>query len=132
MSSTYIGYLTSSVTFSQLSDKHERKWFCVIGSVISLYCGLLSVFTENILWFSIMRLFVGIGMGCAINGPCYLGIYQRSKAIAAVNIMSSIGLAYVPLVAYIIMKEFEFHLFLQFNVFLVARIHQVFTQYKSI
>ena len=116
LSTVFIGYLTDSVTFSWLSDKHGTKWFCVIGGVISLDYGILSVFPENFLWFFIMILCVGIGMGCAINGTCYLveylGIYQRSKAIVAVNTMSSIGSLYAPLVVYIVMEKFGWKIYL--------------------
>ena len=116
MSSTvFTGYVIGSVTFGWLSDKHGRKWFCVIGNIMSLYYSILAVFTENVFWFSVMRLFMGIGMGCVVNSPCYLveylGIYQRSKAIVAVTAMFSIGALYVSVVAYFVMEEFGWKMF---------------------
>lgn len=33
---------------------------------------MLSIFTENVPWFSKMRLFMGIGMGNTVNGPRYI------------------------------------------------------------
>ena len=114
-STVFIGYVTGSVIFGWLSDKHGRKWFCVIGNIVSLYYGILAIFTENVFWFSVTRLFMGIGMGCLVNSPCYLveylGIYQRSKAIVAVNAMFSIGALYVSVVAYFVMEEFGWKMF---------------------
>ena len=114
-STVFIGYVTGSVILGWLSDKHGRKWFCVIGNIVSLYYGILAIFTENVFWFSVMRLFMGIGVGCLVNSPCYLveylGIYQRSKAIVAVNAMFSIGALYVSVVAYFVMEEFGWKMF---------------------
>ena len=77
--------MIGSLTAGWLSNTCARKWFCIIGSIISLYYSVMSIFTENVPWFSKMRLFIGIGMGNAVNGPCYLveypGIFQGSKAI---------------------------------------------------
>ena len=50
---------------------------------------------------------MGITMGNAVNGTCYLVkypvIYQRSKAIVAVGATFSNGALYVSVVAYFVM-----------------------------
>ena len=116
MSSTvYFGYAIGSMIVGWLSDKFGRKLMCIIWNLILLYYSKLSLFTDNILWFSVSQFFVGVGSASVLNGLCYLaevlGTDNRAKAIVVLNLIVFFAPVFISLVALLVMKNYGWKVF---------------------
>mmetsp|Transcript_18450 Transcript_18450/g.30046 ORF Transcript_18450/g.30046 Transcript_18450/m.30046 type:complete len:536 (-) Transcript_18450:47-1654(-) len=60
---TYAGMFLGAIGFGKLSDLYGRKYTFMASMFICSFFGLLSSFASNVVVFSLLRLFLGIGYG---------------------------------------------------------------------
>ena len=114
-SAVFLGMGIGAVYWGWLADKYGRKTIILTSSIFILYFGILTSAAVSFVWFVLIRIFVGIGVGGIACGICYLVEFtpttHRSKAVIGAQLFFAFGNIFAALMSYFIMNRFGWKCF---------------------
>ena len=114
-SGIFIGMSIGCIVMGSFGDRYGRKVILIAGMSIACYFALLSVFSNNFVWFFIMRAFVGLGLGSMSNSLPYLvellGLQYRSRAQMFCGVMFTLGNTFAAFMAHLIANKYGWRIY---------------------
>lgn len=103
----FCGMMLGAGFWGTFSDKYGRKTVLIFQTAVTLYYGLLSAWSPNLVWMLLLRGMVGFGVsGGAQSVTLYsefLPVAARAKSIVAIEVFFAGGIFIEVLLAYLIM-----------------------------
>lgn len=103
-SSAFVGLALGSIIWGWYGDKGGRRPMLIMTQFISAYFSFLCIEADSYIWFTLTRIFVGLGASSIILPACFLSefvpIRIRGKASLACYLTTTFGSLYVSIVAY--------------------------------
>ncbi|CAD8201370.1 unnamed protein product [Paramecium pentaurelia] len=109
-SSFTLGLTIGSIICGFLADKMGRKSILIIATVFQAAVVFLTVFSQNIIQMSLLRLIYGtvIGMNLAISSILMIEVtpkLHRGKIIVALQVLILLGRCWIMILGYIFMES---------------------------
>ncbi|XP_076452194.1 synaptic vesicle 2-related protein-like [Babylonia areolata] len=103
----FCGMTSTSGLWGSLCDNYGRKTGLVMSSLVTVYFGLLSAFSPNLMWMLILRGLAGCGIGGAPQSITlyaeFLPAKHRAVCITLVEVFWAIGACFEMIIALLVM-----------------------------
>lgn len=111
-----IGMAFGGIYWGWFADKYGRKPIILICSFMVFYFGLLTIFSNNYVWFMVLRGIVGFGVGGFICSPCYvseiISAYHRGRVFVGAQLFFAIGSVSTAIIAILVMNDYGWKSFM--------------------
>uniref|UniRef100_A0A3B4B2G9 Synaptic vesicle 2-related protein n=1 Tax=Periophthalmus magnuspinnatus TaxID=409849 RepID=A0A3B4B2G9_9GOBI len=117
-SAVFIGMMTSSSLWGNISDKYGRKTGLTMSVLWTLFYGLMSAFAPIYAWILFLRALVGFGIGGAPQVTLYaefLPMKSRATCILLIEIFWALGTVFEVLLAILVMPTLGWRWLLGFS-----------------
>lgn len=118
-SAVFIGMMTSSSLWGNISDKYGRKTGLTMSVLWTLFYGLMSAFAPIYAWILFLRALVGFGIGGAPQSVTlyseFLPMKSRATCILLIEIFWALGTVFEVLLAILVMPTLGWRWLLGFS-----------------